>query len=118
MRRRAGVPHDLRQLLLSDDGRLVTAFTNEDRVADPRRTPTDPGCVHHIAFSLSQATFEQAVGRRVDELIVPPRLRNRFVPVLPAVSEKRVRVGPGHNAVTVTPVPRSSSAIASPKLST
>src|SRR5881398_3743844 len=45
------------------DGRLITVFTNEDRVADPMRTPTDPGCVHHIAFSLSQATFRQAVAR-------------------------------------------------------
>ena len=38
------------------DGRLITVFTNEDRVPDPRRTSTEPGCVHHIAFSLSQAT--------------------------------------------------------------
>ena len=48
------------------DGRLITVFTNEDREADPRRTPTDPGCVHHIAFSLSNATFRQAV-ERLDE---------------------------------------------------
>jgi catechol 2,3-dioxygenase-like lactoylglutathione lyase family enzyme len=48
------------------DGRLITVFTNEDREADPRRTPTDPGCVHHVAFSLSQATFQQAV-ERLDE---------------------------------------------------
>src|SRR3954453_6747459 len=45
------------------DGRLITIFTNEDRVPDPERTPTDPGCVHHLAFALSQATFHQAVGR-------------------------------------------------------
>ena len=45
------------------DGRLITVFTNEDRQRDPSRTPTDPGCVHHIAFSLSQATFAQAVDR-------------------------------------------------------
>jgi glyoxalase family protein len=45
------------------DGRLITVFTNEDRDADATRTPTDPGCVHHIAFSLSQATFHQAVDR-------------------------------------------------------
>ena len=32
----------------------------------PGRTPTDPGCVHHLAFSLSQATFHQAV-ERLDE---------------------------------------------------
>src|SRR5213078_2135113 len=36
------------------------------READAARTPTDPGCVHHLAFSLSQATFHQAV-ERLDE---------------------------------------------------
>jgi catechol 2,3-dioxygenase-like lactoylglutathione lyase family enzyme len=48
------------------DGRLITIFTNEERVPDPARTSTDIGCVHHIAFSLSQATFAQAV-ERLDE---------------------------------------------------
>ena len=48
------------------DGRLITVFTNESRTPDPRRTPTDPGCVHHIAFSVSKATFDQAV-ERLDE---------------------------------------------------
>jgi glyoxalase family protein len=48
------------------DGRLITIFTNEERVPDPERTPTDPGCVHHIAISVSQATFAQAV-ERLDE---------------------------------------------------
>jgi catechol 2,3-dioxygenase-like lactoylglutathione lyase family enzyme len=52
------------------DGRLITVFTNEDRQPDSRRTPTDPGCVHHIAFSLSQATFRQAV-ERLDERKIP-----------------------------------------------
>ena len=45
------------------DGRLITVFTDEARTPDPRRTPTDPGCVHHIALSVSKATFDQAVGR-------------------------------------------------------
>jgi glyoxalase family protein len=45
------------------DGRLITVFTNEEREADAERTPIDPGCVHHVAFSLSQATFHQAVER-------------------------------------------------------
>ncbi len=45
------------------DGRLITIFTNEGRTADPRRTPTDPGCVHHVAFSVSHVTFKQAVER-------------------------------------------------------
>jgi catechol 2,3-dioxygenase-like lactoylglutathione lyase family enzyme len=48
------------------DGRLITVFTNEEREGDPSRTPTDPGCVHHLAFALSQATFAQAV-ERLDE---------------------------------------------------
>ena len=48
------------------DGRLITVFTNEDRVADPTPAPREPGNVHHIAFSLSQATFAQVV-ERLDE---------------------------------------------------
>ena len=45
------------------DGRLITVFTNEDRTPDPRRTPTEPGCVHHLAFNVSKATFSQCVAR-------------------------------------------------------
>lgn len=41
------------------DGRLVTVFTNEDRKIDPERTSTKTGSVHHLAFTVSQATFEQ-----------------------------------------------------------
>jgi catechol 2,3-dioxygenase-like lactoylglutathione lyase family enzyme len=48
------------------DGRLITVFTNEERRGTPERTPTDPGCVHHLAFAVSQATFAQAV-ERLDE---------------------------------------------------
>ncbi len=45
------------------DGRLITVFTDERRKPDPRRTPTEPGCVHHIAFAVSRVTFLQAVER-------------------------------------------------------
>lgn len=48
------------------DGRLITVFTNEARKPVARRTPTEPGCVHHIAFSVSRVTFLQAV-KRLDE---------------------------------------------------
>ena len=48
------------------DGRLITVFTNEERVPDPTRTSTDPGAVHHLAFAISQATFAQTV-ERLDE---------------------------------------------------
>lgn len=48
------------------DGRLLTVFTNENRTPDPTRTSTKQGAVHHLAFSVSQATFRQAV-ERLDE---------------------------------------------------
>ncbi len=48
------------------DGRLITIFTNEEREPDPARTSMDIGCVHHVAFAVSQATFKQVV-ERLDE---------------------------------------------------
>jgi catechol 2,3-dioxygenase-like lactoylglutathione lyase family enzyme len=48
------------------DGRLITIFTNESRAPEATRTSTDPGNVHHVALSLSQATFAQTV-ERLDE---------------------------------------------------
>ena len=45
------------------DGRLITIFTDETRKGTPKRTPTEPGCVHHIAFNISQAMFWQVVER-------------------------------------------------------
>jgi catechol 2,3-dioxygenase-like lactoylglutathione lyase family enzyme len=45
------------------DGRLITVFTNEEREGNSERTSTDPGCVHHLAFNVSQATFAQLVER-------------------------------------------------------
>jgi catechol 2,3-dioxygenase-like lactoylglutathione lyase family enzyme len=48
------------------DGRLITVFTDEARRPDPTRTSTDAGAVHHIAFAVSRATFQQAV-QRLDE---------------------------------------------------
>ena len=60
------------------DGRLITVFTDEDRKPDPRRTPTEPGCVHHIAFNVSRATFMQAE-RRLNARGVKPAIRDRFI---------------------------------------
>lgn len=45
------------------DGRLITVFTNETRKPNRRRTPTEPGCVHHLAFNVSKAVFSQTVER-------------------------------------------------------
>ncbi len=58
------------------DGRLITVFTDEGRTGDPERTPTDPGCVHHIAFNLSQATWHQAK-ERLEERGIEPAVRDR-----------------------------------------
>ena len=52
-------------------------FTSEDRAPDPARTPTDPGCVHHLAFAVSQATFKQAVGRLDDREIRHSGVKDR-----------------------------------------
>ena len=56
------------------DGRLISVFTDEGRKPDPRRTPTEPGCVHHIAFSVSRVTFLQAVARLDERKIKHSRM--------------------------------------------
>jgi catechol 2,3-dioxygenase-like lactoylglutathione lyase family enzyme len=48
------------------DGRLITVFTNETRDVDPTPNPEGIGNVHHMAFSVSRATFTQ-VTKRLDE---------------------------------------------------
>ena len=45
------------------DGRLITIFTNENRKPVHDRTPTDPGCVHHLAFEVDAAMHEQVIAR-------------------------------------------------------
>lgn len=45
------------------DGRLITVFTNETRKPTGARTSTEAGAVHHLAFSVSQVSFAQAVAR-------------------------------------------------------
>lgn len=45
------------------DGRLITVFTSESWRVDPAPNPTGTGNVHHLAFTVSRATFTQAAGR-------------------------------------------------------
>jgi catechol 2,3-dioxygenase-like lactoylglutathione lyase family enzyme len=45
------------------DGRLITVFTSEDWVRDQRPVPLKAGSLHHIAFTVSLATWRMAVGR-------------------------------------------------------
>ena len=59
------------------DGRLITVFTDESRKPDPKRTSTDIGCVHHIAFAVSHATFQQAVGRLDERKIKHSGVKDR-----------------------------------------
>jgi catechol 2,3-dioxygenase-like lactoylglutathione lyase family enzyme len=45
------------------DGRLLTVFTNEERTDANRPAPREVGCVEHLAFNVSRATFQLAPGR-------------------------------------------------------
>ena len=51
------------------DGRLLTVFTNESREDARRPAPREVGCVEHLAFNVSRATFTQ----------VPARLQDRGI---------------------------------------
>ena len=56
-------PHEAHLYFDPGDGRLVTVFCNESRPRKKQRLAQDPGHVHHLAFSLSQVSFWQAVDR-------------------------------------------------------
>ena len=45
------------------DGRLLTVFTDESREDAERDAPREIGCVEHIAFNVSRATFLQTPAR-------------------------------------------------------
>jgi catechol 2,3-dioxygenase-like lactoylglutathione lyase family enzyme len=45
------------------DGRLITIFTSEERRPDPRPNPNGIGNLHHLAFTVSRATYTQAARR-------------------------------------------------------
>ncbi|MEP6507062.1 MAG: VOC family protein [Gemmatimonadales bacterium] len=45
------------------DGRLLTVFTNEKREDAGRPAPREIGCIDHIAFNVSRATFHEAAAR-------------------------------------------------------
>jgi catechol 2,3-dioxygenase-like lactoylglutathione lyase family enzyme len=51
------------------DGRLLTVFTNESLTDAARKAPREPGCVEHLAFNVSRATF----------LLAPARLREHRI---------------------------------------
>jgi glyoxalase family protein len=45
------------------DGRLITVFTSQSWKPDAAPNPTGTGNLHHLAFAVSRATFEQATQR-------------------------------------------------------
>ena len=51
------------------DGRLITVFTSEDRVANAEPNPNDVGNLHHLALMVSQASYTQAAKRLRDASI-------------------------------------------------
>lgn len=59
------------------DGRFITVFTDEGRSPKVNPAPPEPGEVHHVAFTVSRATFSQIThrlkARGVDHS--PPRNR-------------------------------------------
>jgi catechol 2,3-dioxygenase-like lactoylglutathione lyase family enzyme len=59
------------------DGRLITVFTSETRKPDPAPNRAAIGDVHHIAFSVSHATFAQAVERLVERRIANSGVKDR-----------------------------------------
>ena len=61
------------------DGRLITVFTREDRKPIKRRTPTDTGCVHHIAFNVSRAVFMQTSSGSARAASRTPGVRDRMI---------------------------------------
>ena len=59
------------------DGRLITVFTDETRKSEGKRTSTDIGCVHHLAFAVSRVTFLQAVERLNERAIKHSGVKDR-----------------------------------------
>jgi catechol 2,3-dioxygenase-like lactoylglutathione lyase family enzyme len=60
------VPEESHLYFDPGDGRLITVFTDERRRADSSRNPEGVGNLHHLAFTVSRATYTQ-IARRLDE---------------------------------------------------
>ena len=60
------VPEESHLYFDPGDGRLITVFTDERRRIDATRNPEGIGNLHHIAFTVSRATYTQ-IARRLNE---------------------------------------------------
>jgi catechol 2,3-dioxygenase-like lactoylglutathione lyase family enzyme len=57
------VPEETHLYFDPGDGRLITFFVRPTRRADPTPNPQDIGNLHHLAFTVSRATYTQVAGR-------------------------------------------------------
>jgi catechol 2,3-dioxygenase-like lactoylglutathione lyase family enzyme len=64
------VPEENHLYFDSGDGRLITFFVRPSRVNDPAPNPEGIGNLHHIAFTVSRATYTQ-IASRLDEMGIP-----------------------------------------------
>src|SRR5688572_8691290 len=61
------VPNELHLYFGPGDGRLITFVVRPTRVNDPTPEPQDIGNLHHIAYTVTRATYTQ-VASRLEEL--------------------------------------------------
>ncbi len=61
------VPEENHLYFDAGDGRLITFFVRPSRVNDPTPNPQNIGNLHHVAFTVSRATYTQ-VARRLKEM--------------------------------------------------
>jgi len=61
------VPEENHLYFDSGDGRLITFFVRPSRVNDPTHNPEGIGNLHHLAFTVSRATYTQ-VAKRLDQM--------------------------------------------------
>jgi glyoxalase family protein len=57
------VPQENHLYFDAGDGRLITFFVRPERVNDPAPNPQGIGNLHHVAFTVSRATFTQIAAR-------------------------------------------------------
>lgn len=57
------VPEETHLYFDAGDGRLITFFVRPSRVNDPAPNPEGIGNLHHLAFTVSRATYTQIAGR-------------------------------------------------------
>ena len=57
------VPEEMHLYFDPGDGRLITFFVRPTRVDDPAPNPENIGNLHHIAYTVSRATYTQVAAR-------------------------------------------------------